>query len=139
MDIEKIKALPDGQLIRAYIAARQRRDDAKSEFAKSQEPLLTLMQSLENEAQRRMLERDTDSFKSNEFGTVYASTDVSVTTKDKTAFGDWLRETDEWELADIRPAKKAIQDYAERTGGDLPPGVNMSIKITARFRAPSNK
>lgn len=135
----EVSDLNDGQLIAAYRRARERRDNAKTEFSKSQEPLLKLMGHLEAEALRRMQERGTDSFKSKEFGTCYTSTDVSVTTSDKSAFFDWLQETGQWELADVRPAKKEVQNFAENTGGDLPPGVDMSMKLSARFRAPTNK
>jgi hypothetical protein len=138
MDIEKIKALPDGQLVRAFITARIRRDEAKRAFSKQQEPLLTLLDQLENEAKRRMIERESDGFKS-DFGTCYKTTAVSVTTKDKSAFSDYLHETGKWELADIRPAKKEIEAFAENNGGELPPGIHMTSSVEARFRSPSNK
>jgi len=134
----KLTELNDDQLITVYRKARDRRDDAKAAFAESQKALLELLGNLELEAKRRMDERGATSFKS-EHGTCFVQTETSVSVKDKSAFFDWLETTGKWELADIRAAKKELQNFAEATGGDLPPGVNMTQRKVAHFRAPRNK
>lgn len=133
----KLTELNDDQLITVYRRARDRRDAEKAEFVESQRPLLELMKTLEVEAKRRMDERGATSFKS-EHGTCFVQTETSVSVKDKTAFFDWLETTGKWELADIRVAKKELQNFAEETGGDLPPGVDMTQRMVAQFRAPRN-
>jgi len=138
MDIEKIQHLTDDQLVRAFRQSRARIEQEEAKFKDSQKQIKELRDTLESEAIRRMNERDATSFKTDS-GTCFKTTQVSVTTKDKTAFFDWLNRTGKWELADVRPAKKEVQNFAEITGGDLPPGVNMTQRIAAQFRAPTNK
>lgn len=138
MDIEKIQLLTDDQLVRAFRQTRTIIEQEEDKFKAAQKGIKELRDVLESEAIRRMNERDSTSFKT-ESGTCFKTTQASVTTKDKTAFFDWLNSTGRWELADVRPAKKEVQNFAEVTGGDLPPGVNMTQRIVAQFRAPSNK
>jgi hypothetical protein len=85
-----------------------------------------------------MIEREAESFKG-QSGSAFVTTQASVSVKDSSAFFDWLQETGNWACADIRAGKKEIKNFAENTGGDLPPGVNMSQKRVVQFRAPTNK
>lgn len=139
MDLEKIKALADGNLIGAYREARRRKEEADDAHKERQKPLVELMAALEGEAARRLQERGTDSIKSKEKGTVFLTRQRSVTVKDKSAFFDYLVEHGRWDLADIRAAKTAVQDFHEANDGALPPGVGMSERIVAQFRAPTGK
>lgn len=138
MDIEKIKALTDDGLIQTYRAVRARieaEDDAQKLRMKPIKELLTV---LEADGQRRMLEAETTGFKG-AHGTCFAKTQVSMSVKDKAAFFKWLQETGNWDMADIRASKTDIAANAEKTGGELPPGVHMTTRTVAQFRAPTNK
>lgn len=139
MDSEKIKALADDKLIGAYREARRRKEEADEQHKQRQKPLTELMAALEGEAARRLQERGTDSIRSKETGTVFLTRQRSVTVKDKSAFFDYLVEHGRWDLADIRAAKTAVQDFHEANDGALPPGVGMSERIVAQFRAPTGK
>lgn len=138
MDIETLRALTLDQLTEAYIRLRKKKDDRKEVFDEQNRPLNEAMTAIENITNEKLTEVGSESSKG-QHGTCYKSTAVSVTTKDKSAFFDWLQETQKWELADLRPGKKEVQNYAEATKGDLPPGVSMSQSVVVRFRSPPNK
>ena len=138
MKPEQLQALDDDQLIQTYRRVREMMEADKEEFSKQQAPKTELKEALETEAKRRLSDRGSDSFKT-PHGTCFQQMDTSVTVKDKAAFFDWLNDNDNWDYADIRAGKKAIQEYAEEKNGDLPPGINMSQRVVVRFRAPSNK
>lgn len=135
---EQIKKLSDAQLVAAYREARKRKEDADAAHKERMEPLVGLMTSLESEAAARLQDRGAESLRC-KTGTVFLTTQSSVTVKDKEAFFDYLQQHDAWELADIRAAKKAVQDYYENHEGGLPPGVGMSQRVVAQFRAPTKK
>jgi hypothetical protein len=132
------KEYTDDKIIEIYRKARERKEAEADAFKLKQKPLIELMENLEGEAKRRMQERESDSFKTPS-GTCFSVTKSSTSVKDKTAFFDWLQETGKWELADIRVAQKELKNFAEASNGELPPGVNMSQRVVAQFRAPTNK
>lgn len=135
MDITTLK---DSDLVAAYRRLRERKEQENKLLKQKLQPVEDLMGKIEGEARRRMIDRGSDSFKT-EAGTCFTTAQVSVTVKDKQAFFDYLRENDAWELADIRAAKKEVENFAESSGGDLPPGVDMNKRLVAQFRAPTNK
>lgn len=138
MDIEALRGLTLDQLTEAYIRLRNKKESRTEAFNEQNKPLNEAMTAIENITNEKLTEVGSESSKG-QHGTCYKSTSVSVKTQNKSAFFDWLQETQKWELADLRPGKKEIQNYAESTGGDLPPGVGMTQSVVVRFRSPSNK
>lgn len=138
MDIEKLRKLDIDQLTEAYITLRNKKEEREKEHKERNKPLVEAMTSIENIANEKLTAVGSESSKG-KHGTCFKVTKKSVTTKNKSAFFEWLQETSKWQLADIRPAIKEVQNYAESTGGDLPPGVSMTQKVVVQFRTPSNK
>lgn len=120
---DEFLAMTPDMLIGFYVQLRDRiqaEDKAHSErMAKPRETLERL--------NGRMLEilqqAGVSSMKSNA-GTVYVTIKTSATLSDKDAFRSYIIENQDFELADIRPAKSAVQDYVVAHDGNLPPGVN---------------
>ena len=67
-------------------------------------------------------------------GTVFTTQRVSASVKDKGAFRGWIEETGEIDLMEVRISTTALKEYMERTGGDAPPGVNVSTMRTLNLR-----
>lgn len=134
---EKLAAMDDAQLVGVYRKLREKRDDAKAAFVEKQAPLLEMLREIEGQAKLRLQERGNNSFATDE-GTCYTSTVHTFTAKDKSAFLDWIKANDKWELLDVRPAKKEVEAYLEENK-ELPVGLNSSSKVNTNFTAPRKK
>ena len=135
--MKEIKDYTDAQLVGVYRQLRAMRDKAKEEFSQSQAPVLEKMQDIENECKDRLNTRENNSFNTDE-GTCYKSTIVSFTAKNKTAFLDWVKKHELWDLLDIRPAKKEVEAHLE-ANHELPPGLDSSSRVNINFNAPRKK
>lgn len=133
----ELASVSDEDLVAAFRKLRKSRDDAKRKFTDSQAPTLDALRRIETEAQRRLLERESSSFKTAE-GTCFSKDDTSVTAPNKTVFLDWIKEKGQWDLLDIRPSKTAVMGYVEGCG-EIPPGLDVSIRKKVQFNAPRNK
>lgn len=71
-----------------------------------------------------------------EFGTVYTTHKKSASLEDAQAFHKYVKETGEWELADIRANSTAVEDYVKNKG-TLPPGVKFTSTDVVGVRRPS--
>jgi len=69
-------------------------------------------------------------------GTVYKTITTSVTTADAREFRRHVIGSEQWDLADWRPNKTAINDLVE-AGEPLPPGVNRSAFVNINVRKPT--
>lgn len=72
-------------------------------------------------------------------GTVYISETLSVSAPDKAAFTNFIRQTGEIELLELRPSKAAIKEYMDRNNGELPPGIATRTERNLNLRRPSGK
>jgi hypothetical protein len=68
-------------------------------------------------------------------GTAMRKTVVSTTCADPSAFFDFVRENEEWDLIERRPSKTAVIDYVEKHK-EVPPGVNYTQLVKVEVRAP---
>jgi len=66
-------------------------------------------------------------------GTAYILTRTSATVADKDAFLQFIRDKDEWALADVRASKAAIEQF-KAANDELPPGVNWREERTLGVR-----
>jgi hypothetical protein len=135
--LENIGNYTDTQIVGVYRKLRERRDAAKAKFVEDQKPMLEMLAVLEGEAKLRLSERGANSF-STDNGTCYTSVVHSFTAKNKTAFLEYVKEHDLWDLLDVRPAKKEVQEYLEKTK-ELPDGLATSSKVNTNFNAPRKK
>ena len=109
-------------MVKMYIALRdekKRRDDAhKQSLAKMVEG----MSKLEGLLLEHLQTTGAASLAVAGVGTVYKRIETSVTVEDPVAFDSFLRDNDDWSIADIKANKTAIKTLLEE-GKALPPGV----------------
>ena len=65
-----------------------------------------------------------DSVAVRDTGTFYRSIKKSATIADGSAFAAFVRESGNWELADLRANAPAVEAFINANNGALPPGVN---------------
>ena len=118
------------------------RGDLTMQIAEAEEVVKTLKakrEKLDTEVMRRFNEDGLTSVKT-AFGSLHTIVRTSASCADKDAFLGWIRESDNWDFLEVRPAKTMIADYMdavdETTGKKhgLPPGINWSAKATIGMR-----
>ena len=121
-----------GELVDKYIKLRDSLAEDKKQFEANIARKKELMDRVEAKILEIFNETGVESCRT-EGGTAYRSTRVSVTTADPYEFREFVQANEAWDLLEIRPAKKAVESYAESKGA-LPPGVNMSRQYTINIR-----
>ena len=110
------------QLISKYIAIRDHKTELKKQFdadtAKLDAGLKRIEQALAQHLQQTGVERVGSAN-----GVAFFSTSRTATVADRESFFNYLQDTGNWHLADIRAAKKQIAEYRDEMD-DLPPGIN---------------
>lgn len=114
-----------GDIIAAVIKLRDKRDQIKAQHKKELEPIEGQLEILNNALLQIMDAVGTDSVKERGVGTAYKTLKTSASVADPVLFKEFLDSTGEWDLADIRAAKKNIETYRNEHGA-LPPGINWS-------------
>jgi replicative DNA helicase len=91
------------------------------------------MNLVEAELQRRLIERGSDSTKT-EYGTAYQTEVMSVRTADKGVFVDWAIHQGVVAEMDLRPAKETVKTFMDENNGQTPPGIDVTFirKINIR-------
>lgn len=69
-----------------------------------------------------------------ESGTAYKTTRTSATVADWDPFLKFVQEGEHWQMLERRVAKLAVEEFAQASGGDMPPGVNYTSEITINVR-----
>lgn len=129
---EQAQDLPVDELVDRYVRLRDKKTQLEAAHKKTLEPLNTAMDFLENMILQRLNEQGVESART-AAGTAYKHRVTSVTVADKQAFQNWLHETGQWELADIRAAKTNVTEYRV-THDDVPPGLNYKEVMTVGIR-----
>ena len=132
MDIATLTA---ANLIGAYRAIRERKEGIVDKHKVELAPYNTQLGLLEAELLSRMATEETNSF-STDKGTAYKSVVASVRVADSGAFFDWLRETGNWQYAEIRAAKKEVEAYVDENAA-LPPGLDINRAVKCGVRKPT--
>lgn len=120
------------EAVQMYINLRDQKAQMKAEFDAAVAPLQEKMDKLEAKLLEVFNKTGTDSVKT-EYGTAYSTTRTSVSTADRDAFINFVREKDEWALLEIRPSKSAVEQY-RAAHDDLPPGINMREERVVNVR-----
>lgn len=76
-----------------------------------------------------------DSFNT-QFGTAYRNTKTSYRAANWDEFATWMRETDNMQCVEKRPAKLAVKEILDSTGS-LPPGLDEFVEVEFNVRRPS--
>jgi hypothetical protein len=115
-----------------YVKLRDLIKEKEEAFKKEIAPAKALLEQLNGLLLNHLNTLGIDSAASGA-GTVYRKTVVSVTMPDPAAFREFVVGNELFDLADIRPAKKAIEDFI--TGNKAPPpGVNFSTAYDVGVR-----
>ena len=121
----KIKEVGDADLLKMFIALRDRRAQRKAEFAAADESDKNKQERIEAEFLSRFQDRGIDNVSTRGIGTAYMTTRSSCSTADWDIFLKFVMEQGAWEMLEHRPNKTAVAQFVEEHG-DLPPGVNWS-------------
>jgi hypothetical protein len=119
-------------IVERYVQLRDKKAQMKAAYEASVADITTGMNRLENAILATLNEQGAESFRT-AHGTAYKSTSTSVTVADKAVFKEYLMETGQWELAEIRAGKTAIDQF-RAANDDLPPGINYSQAVTVGVR-----
>ena len=119
--------------VKLYIQLRDKKAQMKAEFDASLAPLNEKMDKLESKLLQVFSQTGMDSVKT-EFGTAYASTRTSVSIADRDAFVNYIKESGDFNMLELRPSRSAVPEFAAANEGDLPPGVNMRVERVVNIR-----
>lgn len=111
-------------LVDNYIKLRDLKTDRKRRFDEEVAKINEAMDFIEGQLANIMLKSGVDRMGTKN-GVTFFLESTRATVADGEAFFSYLRESDNWQLADIRAAKKNIGEWLN-AGNQLPPGVNWS-------------
>ncbi len=113
------------EAVELYIKMRDKKAQMKAAYEESVKPLTEKMEQLEAKLLHIFNETGMDSVKT-PLGTAYASTRTSVSIADRDAFINFVKETGDFNMLELRPSRSAIPEFADMNNGELPPGINVS-------------
>ena len=125
--------MKDEQMIDAYIRLRDRRAQRKAAYLAEDESDKQYMEKIEALFLKSLNEEGLTSKSCKGVGTAYITTKTSVTTADREAFMNFIRDGDMWQLLEVRPAKAAVEEYVS-ANEELPPGVNMRREMAVNIQ-----
>lgn len=111
-------------VVERYVALRDKKAELKKQFEDQARVLTEAMDRLEAAILQTLNEQGVESVRT-AAGTAYKSTSTSVTVADRDMFREYIVTNGAWELADIRAAKKAVEEF-RAANDDIPPGLNWS-------------
>ena len=119
--------------VKAYIDLRDQVADiereAKERVAGVKEKMEKLSIWIEQQASKDGLEKVPT-----KYGTVFWTVVDSCSVQNSTAFFDFVRENEAWELLEKRASKLAVRDYIQ-THNNLPPGIDYSTRKSINVRS----
>ena len=119
-------------IVAAYVRLRDQKAELKAQQAEVMKPYDEALAKLEAEALQILSDTGVESMKTSA-GTVYKSVATSATVQDKSAFMDYLKEHQAFDLLDVRANKTAVQDFVTENQ-DTPPGVVIRREMKVGFR-----
>ena len=114
------------QVMTAYVKLRDKRSALKKKWEEMDEVIKADMEKMEAWLLKKLGEAGTDTFK-NPAGTAYISETVRAGCADWTLFWKWCADNQRVDMLEKRVASKAIQEYMEERGGELPPGITITV------------
>jgi len=116
-----------------YVKLRDQKAKMKAEYQDAVAPIQEKMDKLEAKLLEVFNTTGMDSIKT-EFGTAYTSTRTTASVADRDVFMNYVKANEEWSLMEVRASDTAVQQFREASDGDLPPGINLSVKRTINIR-----
>lgn len=121
------------EAVKLYIQLRDKKAELKAEYDRKVAGIEEKLTKLEAKLLQVFNETGMDSVKT-EFGTAYTSTRTSVSIADRDAFLNYIKESGDYNLLELRPSRSAVPEFAAANGGELPPGVNMRTERVVNIR-----
>lgn len=119
-------------IVAAYVRLRDQKAELKAQQAEVMKPYDEALAKLEAEALQILSDTGVESMKTSA-GTVYKSVATSATVQDKSAFMNYIKEHQAFDLLDVRVNKTAVQDFVTENQ-DTPPGVVVRREMKVGFR-----
>jgi hypothetical protein len=120
------------ELVAKYIELRDKKAEIKAEYDLKVARIDEVMDKIETKFLQVFAETGMDSVRT-EFGTAFASSRTSCTVADKEVFMDYVVKNQEWPLLEVKPSKKAVEEFKSATE-ELPPGINWSVERVVSIR-----
>lgn len=120
------------ELIDRYVKLRDELAELKADFKRNEDRVKDEMGRIEETLKNIMGQLGTESVRTGA-GTAYLKENVFVSTSDKTAFFDYMKQNERWDLLDIRGSKSNIQDYMLEFG-EVPPGIEVRRVLNVGIR-----
>lgn len=121
------------EAVAMYITLRDKKAQMKAQFDADVAEVQERMDKLEAKLLEVFNNTGTDSVKT-PLGTAYVSTRTSASVADKDAFLDFVRNSKEWSLLDVRASKVAVEQYRSANDDELPPGINVRTERVVNVR-----
>lgn len=121
------------QLIDNYIKLRDKVDAINNEAKEKTAKLRVLMDRIETQLAQVLTAAGGKSLNT-DAGTAFFKTATSCTVGDWDKTFEWIVENEAWNFLEHRVSKTAVEEFAQSTGGDLPPGVNYSTAKVVQIR-----
>ena len=120
------------EIVSSYITIRDQKAALKAKQAEEMKPYDEALYKLEREVADRLNTSGIDSARTSA-GTAYLSSRVSVKVADKSAFMDYVKANDAFDMLDVKANATAVKSFMEETQ-ETPPGVNVTTEQTVGFR-----
>jgi hypothetical protein len=115
------------KLIDSYIKLRDKKEALVKEQRVEVKKLDEIMEGIEAFLRAHLKQQKVQSI-SSDFGTAFINRQRSATLADTAMFREFVIANSNFDLADFRPKKDAVEAYIEEHGGRTPPGVNFSTR-----------
>ena len=120
------------EVVEKYIEIRDRREQRKREFREADAADESLQAKIEAKLLEVFHNTGMDSVKT-AAGTAYMTSRTAATVADKEAFMQFIQQTGEYPLLEVRASKTAVEQYKE-AHETLPPGINWREEQVVNIR-----
>jgi hypothetical protein len=114
------------EMITKYMALRDKRNAIKKSITDKVKEYDDAMEALAGMLKHHMQANNLQSIATTA-GTAFFKRVTSATVADKSLFREYVIANGDFDMADFRPSKEAVEAYIEENKGNLPPGINFSV------------
>jgi type I site-specific restriction endonuclease len=120
------------EIVTKYIELRDKKAELKAEYDNKVASIDEMLDKIEVKLLQVFEETGSKSF-STPNGTAYASVRTSASVADKEAFMEYVKNTEQWPLLEVRASKTAVEQHRD-LHEDLPPGINWREERVVNIR-----
>jgi len=120
------------EIVTKYIELRDKKAELKAEYDNKVASIDEVLDKIEVKLLQVFEETGSKSF-STPNGTAYASVRTSASVADKEAFMEYVKNTEQWPLLEVRASKTAVEQHRD-LHEDLPPGINWREERVVNIR-----